>query len=178
MEEGIVYVSEDRAKYGLVIDMSIKHNISLPQLKKLSRMLFINREKESDVASQFMSDFAIKAPNAEFIVANLSGGNQQKVSVSKALALKPKLLILDEPTRGVDVNAKAEIHKIISMLSLKGLSILMISSELPELLGMCDRIYVMKDGEMKGCFLRSDATQENILTLALGVNGNVSQGVC
>ena len=100
-------------------------------------------------------------------MTNLSGGNQQKVSVSRALALDPVLLILDEPTRGVDVNAKAEIHKIISELTLKGLTIIMISSELPELLGMCDRIYVMKDGYIGGCFDRDEVSQEKILSVAL-----------
>jgi ABC-type sugar transport system ATPase subunit len=101
-------------------------------------------------------------------VANLSGGNQQKVSVSKALALKPKILILDEPTRGVDVSAKAEIHKIISELTQKGVTIIMISSELPELIGMCDRIYVMKEGRIAGSFDRDEVTQEKILIMALG----------
>lgn len=98
---------------------------------------------------------------------NLSGGNQQKVSVAKALALSPRLLILDEPTRGVDVNAKAEIHKIIGGLVKQGMSILMISSELPELLGMCDRIYVMSGGRIKGEFDRNEATQEKILKVEL-----------
>ena len=114
-----------------------------------------------------ISMFDIKAPSASSLVENLSGGNQQKVAVSKAVALQPKIMILDEPTRGVDVNAKAEIHKIVGELVKKGLSVLMISSELPELLGMCDRIYVMNTGRIMGEFNRSEATQQAILAVEL-----------
>ena len=167
MEHGIVYVSEDRGKYGLVVDMSIKHNITMPQLKKFAKFNMIDTDKEEEVASAYVQELGIKAPNSDFLVTNLSGGNQQKVAVSKELALQPKVLILDEPTRGVDVNAKAEIHKIISELTQIDLTIFMISSELPELLGMCDRIYVMKDGKIGGCFTREEATQEKILKVAL-----------
>lgn len=168
MENGIVYVSEDRGKLGLHIDMSICENISLPQLQNFSNGWGrLNREKEWKTAEKYRNNMGIKAPDSDFLVTNLSGGNQQKVSVSKALALNPKILILDEPTRGVDVNAKAEIHKIISDLTKDGLTIMMVSSELPELLGMCDRIYVMKDGCIAGCFNREEATQEKILSLAL-----------
>lgn len=168
MANGLVYVSEDRGKFGLIVDMSIEQNISLPQLEKFAGKLgMINTKKEQETGDRYIKDVGIKAPAADFLVANLSGGNQQKVSVSKALALNPKILILDEPTRGVDVNAKAEIHKIISDLTQKGLTIIMISSELPELLGMCDRIYVMKDGYIAGCFDRDEVTQEKILTVAL-----------
>ncbi|MGO5551320.1 sugar ABC transporter ATP-binding protein [Lachnospiraceae bacterium LCP19S3_B12] len=168
MKEGIVYVSEDRGKYGLIVDMSIEQNITLPQLQNFTKSLsLIDKKKEDEIGEKYINDIEIKAPGPDFLVANLSGGNQQKVSVSKALALNPKILILDEPTRGVDVNAKAEIHKIISDLTQQGLTIIMISSELPELIGMCDRIYVMKDGYIGGCFDRGDVTQEKILTVAL-----------
>lgn len=168
MDNGIVYVSEDRGKYGLIVDMSIRQNISMPQLWNFKKALgLLDDKKETEVGNKFIKDFGIKAPDSDFLVANLSGGNQQKVSVSKALAMDPKLLILDEPTRGVDVNAKAEIHKIISELTKKGLTIIMISSELPELIGMCDRIYVMKDGYIAGAFDRAEVTQEKILTVAL-----------
>lgn len=169
MDLGMVYVSEDRGKYGLVVDMSIKNNITMPQLKKFTKYWLLDEKKENKIAQDYISEIGIKAPTPSFLVTNLSGGNQQKVSVSKALALKPKLLILDEPTRGVDVNAKAEIHKIISMLTKQGLTIIMISSELPELLGMCDRIYVMKEGRIAGCFNHDEATQEKILKLALEI---------
>lgn len=168
MNKGIVYVSEDRGKYGLIVDLSVERNISLPQLDRLKKTLGkLDVKREKELGEQYIKDVGIKAPDGEFLVTNLSGGNQQKVSVSRALALDPVLLILDEPTRGVDVNAKAEIHKIISELTLKGLTIIMISSELPELLGMCDRIYVMKDGYIGGCFDREEVTQEKILSVAL-----------
>jgi ABC-type sugar transport system ATPase subunit len=139
----------------------------MPQLEKNSRMGVTNTRKEYSVAEAMREKMGIKAPDTDFLVMNLSGGNQQKVSVSKALALNPKILILDEPTRGVDVNAKAEIHRIISNMAASGLTILMISSELPELIGMCDRIYVMKDGSIAGCFDRDDFSQEDILHIAL-----------
>jgi len=176
MANGIVYVSEDRGKYGLIVDMSIEQNITLPQLKNFAgRFGIMNRGRETEASEQYISELEIKAPNPQFLVTNLSGGNQQKVSVSKALALHPKLLILDEPTRGVDVNAKAEIHKIISELTQKGLTIIMISSELPELIGMCDRIYVMREGTVAGCVDRSEFTQEKILSIALGTDRNAQK---
>jgi ribose transport system ATP-binding protein len=167
MEAGVVYVTEDRARYGLVVKMNIKQNVTLPQINKITKMFFINKAVENELGQNAIRLYDIKAPDAKFVVENLSGGNQQKVSVAKATELNPYLLILDEPTRGVDVNAKAEIHKLIGSLVQKGLSILMISSELPELLGMCDRIYVMTSGEIKGCFERNEATQELILKVAL-----------
>jgi ABC-type sugar transport system ATPase subunit len=167
MEQGLVYVTEDRGKYGVIVNMNIKDNIVMPQLEKNARLGVIDIRKEYSVAETMREKMGIKAPDTDFLVMNLSGGNQQKVSVSKALALNPKLLILDEPTRGVDVNAKAEIHRIISNMAASGLTILMISSELPELIGMCDRIYVMKDGTVAGCFDRKDFSQEDILHIAL-----------
>ncbi len=167
MADGIVYVSEDRGKYGLVLGMDIKKNVSLPQLDRIAKQGFLNFEKEKELGKEAIGQFDIKAPNEDFIVENLSGGNQQKVSVARATALEPKMMILDEPTRGVDVGAKAEIHRIIGQLVEKGLSILMISSELPELLGMCDRIYVMNAGRIVGEFDRKEATQEKILKVAL-----------
>lgn len=168
MAEGIVYVSEDRAKYGLVTAMNIQGNVTLPQLKNIVRGCVLDSAREQSMGWEAIETFSIKAPGPNFIVENLSGGNQQKVSVAKATALHPKIMILDEPTRGVDVNAKAEIHRIIGELIKGGLSILMISSELPELLGMCDRIYVMNAGRVVSEFGRSEATQEAILKVALG----------
>ena len=170
MAKGIVYVSEDRGKYGLVLGMDIKKNTSLPQLHSLANRGMIDFSRERQLGQDAIKDFEIKAPNEDFIVENLSGGNQQKVSVARATALRPKLMILDEPTRGVDVGAKAEIHRIIGQLVKQGLSILMISSELPELLGMCDRIYVMNAGRIVGEFDRAHATQEGILKVALEAN--------
>ncbi len=170
MKNEIVYVSEDRGKYGLILDMNIKHNITLPILNKLFKKAFLKKETEEKTAQKYIKDLDIKTPNSDFIVANLSGGNQQKVSLSKALAVEPKLLILDEPTRGVDINAKAEIHALISKFAEKGLSILMISSEMPEILSMCDRIYVMRNGMIVGELDKAEATQEKILKTALQVN--------
>ncbi len=170
MREGIVYVSEDRGKYGLVIEMSIRQNVTMPQLKNMKSGIFLDKSKEEAVTQRFVKEFGIKCPDTDFLVENLSGGNQQKVSVSKAIALNPKLLILDEPTRGVDVNAKAEIHNIVSELAKQGTTIFMISSEMPELIGMCDRIYIMKGGEIAGMLNRKEATQERILKVALQVD--------
>ncbi len=170
MADGIVYVSEDRGKYGLVLGMDIKKNTSLPQLHTIAARGMIDFARERELGQEAIREFDIKAPNEDFIVENLSGGNQQKVSVARATALRPKLMILDEPTRGVDVGAKAEIHRIIGQLIRQGLSILMISSELPELLGMCDRIYVMNAGRIVGEFDREHATQEGILKVALEAN--------
>ena len=170
MAEGMVYVSEDRGKYGLVLGMDIKKNVTLPQLHKISHSSVIDVNRELEMGKEAIQLFDIKAPGPDFIVENLSGGNQQKVSVARATAIEPKLMILDEPTRGVDVNAKAEIHRIIGELVKQGLSILMISSELPELLGMCDRIYVMNAGRIVGEFDRENATQEGILKAALGAD--------
>ena len=167
MSEGIVYVSEDRAKYGLVLGLDIQKNVTLPQLMHVSKNTMIDFAREREMGEQAIKAFDIKAPGPDFIVENLSGGNQQKVSVAKATALGPRMMILDEPTRGVDVGAKAEIHRIIGELVKKGLSILLISSELPELLGMCDRIYVMNAGRIMAEFSRGQATQEKILKVAL-----------
>lgn len=170
MKNEIVYVSEDRGKYGLVLEMSVKQNITLPILNRLFKSAFLKNEIEEATAQKYIEDLGIKTPNPDFLVENLSGGNQQKVSLSKALAVRPKLLILDEPTRGVDINAKAEIHALISNFAEKGLSILMISSEMPELLSMCDRIYVMRNGMIVGELDKEEATQEKILKTALQVN--------
>ncbi|NLF26803.1 MAG: sugar ABC transporter ATP-binding protein [Clostridiales bacterium] len=170
MGRGIVYVTEDRGKYGLVLGMDIKKNITLPQLQNIAKLNMIDFAQEQRMGDDAIRMFDIMAPNSDFVVENLSGGNQQKVSVARATALKPKVMILDEPTRGVDVGAKAEIHRIIGNLVRQGLSILMISSELPELLGMCDRIYVMNAGRIVGLFDRGSATQESILKVALETN--------
>ena len=167
MDNGICYVSEDRGRYGLVLRMDIKQNVSLPQIKKVVKKSVIDVARESEMGAEAIKLFDIKAPDQDFVVENLSGGNQQKVAIAKAVALKPKLMILDEPTRGVDVNAKSEIHKIVGELVQQGMSVLMISSELPELLGMCDRIYVMNHGHIRAEFDRSEATQEAILNVEL-----------
>ena len=167
LDIGIVYVSEDRKDNGLIIPMSIKENISLSLLRHISRFSFINFKEEEKISRKYIKELSIKAPNSDFIVENLSGGNQQKLSVAKALAANPKVLIMDEPTRGIDVGAKAEVHRIISDLAKEGMAIMLISSDLPEVLGMSDRLYVMKNGTIAGEFSREEATQEKVLAMAL-----------
>lgn len=167
LEKGIVYVSEDRKEKGLVTDMNIKENVTMPILKKLSKLSFINHSKEKVVADEYLEKLSIKAPDVEFVIDNLSGGNQQKVSVAKALATSPKVLILDEPTRGVDVGSKSEIHRIMSGLAAQGLSIIMISSDLLEIIGMSDRVYVTKMGRIVGELNKAETSQEQILKIAL-----------
>lgn len=169
--QGIIYVSEDRGKLGLVLPLKVKENVTLSMLQRICRYGFINFPEEERISGEFINQLQIRTPGPNFVVANLSGGNQQKVSVARALATQPKVLILDEPTRGVDVGAKAEIHKIISQLAGEGLAIIMISSELPEILGMSDRIIVMRKGRFVGEFSREEATQQKIISLALGVAG-------
>ena len=168
IEAGLVYVSEDRKKYGLVVPMTIRENTTMSILGRISKGSFIDTQQEKTIVDTFMKDLNIKAPTKEFFVKNLSGGNQQKVLVAKALAAKPQVLILDEPTRGVDVGAKYEIHKIISDLVASGMSIIMISSDMPELLGMSDRLLVIKAGAKVGEMVRGeDFSQEKVLEKAL-----------
>jgi ABC-type sugar transport system ATPase subunit len=168
MDHGIVYISEDRQKYGLVVPMTISVNITLPLLTRISGgMGIVDTAAERRINDTYMEKLSIKAPNGDFIVNNLSGGNQQKVSVAKALATTPRILILDEPTRGVDVGAKSEIHRIISSLAKDGKSIIMISSDLPEIIGMSDRVLVMKMGTRMGELTRAELSQQKILQLAL-----------
>lgn len=167
LEYGMVYVSEDRKEKGLVIPMDIKENITMPILQKLSNNKVIDFKEERAISNHYMEQLSIKAPSIDSIVGNLSGGNQQKVAIAKALACKPKILILDEPTRGVDVGAKSEIHRLISQLAKEGLSIIMVSSDLPEILGMADRVCVMKNGTIVKTFSREEATQEKVLAVSL-----------
>lgn len=167
LKKGIVYVSEDRKEKGLVIDMSIKENMSMSIMDMLTKWSVIDKKKEDELVADYKEKLAVKAPHSDFIVDNLSGGNQQKVSLCKALVAKPKILILDEPTRGVDVGAKSEIHRIMSQLASQGLSIIMISSDLPEIIGMSDRVYVTKMGTIVGNLNKNEIAQEKILSLAL-----------
>jgi rhamnose transport system ATP-binding protein len=165
---GIAYVPEDRRRHGVILDMTTAANATLATLHAISRFGFLNFRREREIAAGFVRQLGIKTPSLETRVGNLSGGNQQKVALARWLAAKPALLILDEPTQGVDVGAKAEIHRLMSELAGWGLAILMISSELPEILGMSDRIAVMHGGTIVGSFDRAGATQEAILELALG----------
>ena len=171
LQLGIAYASEDRRQLGLTMPMSIAANISLPTLREyLSPLGLIRRSAEAVAAEQFRQRLSIRAPSVHVEVARLSGGNQQKVMLSKWLNARPQLLILDEPTRGIDVGAKAEVHHMINDLAAQGLGIMLISSDLPEILAMSDRVLVMREGRPRGLFTREEATQEKILTAAMGQN--------
>ncbi len=165
---GVGLVTEDRKALGLVLGMAIRENISLANLGALSKLGFISRGKEREVARGYVDDVLIKTPSVEQAVQNLSGGNQQKVVLAKWLFTKSKILIFDEPTRGIDVGAKTEIYQLMNRLAESGVAIIMISSELPEVLGMSDRILVMHEGEIAGELTREQATQEQIMQLATG----------
>jgi rhamnose transport system ATP-binding protein len=165
---GIAYVPEDRRRHGVILDMPVSANATLAVLRQVSALGFLNFGREHDLAAGFVSRLGIKTPSVETPVGNLSGGNQQKVALARWLAAKPTVLILDEPTQGVDVGAKAEIHRLMCELAGQGLAILMISSELPEVLGMSDRIAVLHGGTVVGILDRAAATQEMVLELALG----------
>lgn len=166
---GIAYVTEDRRGLGLSLPMSITSNISLPTLNRyLSALGLIRRSEENSTAQEYRDKLMIRTPSIDLEVGKLSGGNQQKVMLSKWLNARPRLLILDEPTRGIDVRAKAEVHHIISDLAQQGLAIILISSDLPEVLAMSDRVLVMREGRQMGIFDRAAATQEAIMTAAMG----------
>ena len=165
---GIAYVPEDRRQHGVVLDMSIAANTSLASLSAVSSRGLIDAGRERAAAQEYVDRLRIKTPSVLAEVGTLSGGNQQKVALARWLSTKPAVIILDEPTQGVDIGAKAEIHGLMQMLVERGLAILMISSELPEILGMCDRIAVMHGGRIRGVLDRADATQSAILALALG----------
>lgn len=172
---GVSYVSEDRKKDGLILGMSVKENISIASLNRLAKATVIDHSEERKQAKAYIEQLSIKTPSANQKVKNLSGGNQQKVSISKSIMTEPKVLILDEPTRGVDVGAKKEIYDLMNRFKAQGMCILMISSEIPELLGMCDRIMVMHEGSVSGILSRQEATQEGIMRLAVGI-GRESNG--
>jgi rhamnose transport system ATP-binding protein len=166
MELGIAYVPEDRKEHGVVEDLPIAENITLPILRRINAP-WLKESKEDALSLDYFRRLAVKAPSIYAITRNLSGGNQQKVALSRWLATQPKVLILDEPTQGIDVGAKAEIHRLVGELAQQGLAILLISSELPELLGMADRIAVMRQGRLVGEVTAAQATRESVLQLAM-----------
>jgi ribose transport system ATP-binding protein len=166
IDRGIFLVPEDRKRAGLLLDLSVAGNISLPDLRSYARGLIVRKQAEVDNADRQKQRLNIRAPSVLSEVGTLSGGNQQKVVLAKWLSMQPKVIIFDEPTRGIDVGAKAEIHRLISELAAKGVAVLMISSELPEVLGMSDRVLVMHEGRMTGIVDRKDATQVKIMELA------------
>jgi rhamnose transport system ATP-binding protein len=164
---GVGYVPEDRRQHGVVLELPIASNTSLASLKLVARHGLIDRNKESALAMRYLQQLRIKAASIYSETGSLSGGNQQKVALARWLAIDPKILILDEPTQGVDVGSKAEIHGLMMELAERGLAIIMISSELPEILGMSDRIAVMHQGTIAGVLSREEATQQKILSLAV-----------
>ena len=164
---GLAYVTEDRKGNGLILSNTIRENTTLANLKGVSRNGIIDTDKEYAVAEEYRKKLNTKCPSVDQLVGNLSGGNQQKVLLAKSMFAGPDVLILDEPTRGIDVGAKYEIYNIINSLVAEGKSVVMISSELPEILGMSDRIYVMNEGRMVGEFKGSEATQEGIMACIL-----------
>jgi rhamnose transport system ATP-binding protein len=167
IKSGIAYVPEDRRRHGVISEMPISANITLASLEKLSRHGSMDFSRERTLAGQQIDQLGIKTPAIFAPVATLSGGNQQKVALSRWLLISPSVLILDEPTQGIDVGAKAQVHALMNELASQGMAILMISSELPEIVGMSDRIAVMAGGTIVGVLDRDDATQEKILSLAL-----------
>ena len=168
IKSGMGFVTEDRRKEGLVIGLSVRKNITLPSLSRIARLGFIDSKEERKKVKGLVRDLDIKTPSIDWEVEYLSGGNQQKVILAKWLTAMPQFIIFDEPTRGIDVGAKAEIYHLMRELAKKGITILMISSELPEILGMCDRILVMHEGRIAGELPSKKATEEEIMFLATG----------
>ncbi len=168
MRHGLAYVPEDRRQQGLVMDFSIAANMTLPILQQVSRLGVVNRQREREIATSYSQQLRVRSAGIDQLVKALSGGNQQKVVLAKWLITNPSILILDEPTRGIDIGAKAEVHRIISDLAAKGLAIILISSELPEVLAMSDRVLVMHEGRLTGAFDRAEADQEKVMFAATG----------
>jgi rhamnose transport system ATP-binding protein len=172
IRRGIAYVPEDRRRHGVVLDLPISHNLTLATLDRMANFGALNFQRERELSVEYVNRFAVKTPTTFAPVATLSGGNQQKVALSRWLATEPRVLILDEPTQGIDVGAKSEIHALMCDLAERGMAILMISSELPEVLGMSDRVAVMHAGTIVGVLNHSEATQQKVMSLALGHEGN------
>ncbi len=168
IERGICLVPENRRTEGLIVEMSVRENVTLPSLHRLSRCGLIQRKRERDVAVRQADSLKVKTPGVETRVMNLSGGNQQKVVLGKWLARQPRVMILDEPTRGIDVGAKAEIYRLMRDLAGQGTVILMISSDMEEILNVSDRVAVMHEGEITGVLERADCTEQNVMQLAIG----------
>ena len=170
MDHGIAYVSEDRRRLGLSLPQSVTTNITLAGLRKfVSRWRLVDRDAERRTADSYRQRLGIRTASLSAPVGNLSGGNQQKVMLAKWLDVKPSVLVLDEPTRGIDVGAKADVHELIGELSAAGVAVILISSDLPEVLAMSDRVLVMREGHQMGIFEGADLEQERIMTAAVGV---------
>ncbi len=171
IDYGIALIPEDRKKLGALLDLDVKGNICMPILKRISKVIFVNTNEEHKIAEHYQKSINIKTPSLRQKVKNLSGGNQQKVIVAKWLASESDFIIFDEPTRGIDVGAKYEIYKLVNSLVEKGKTILMISSEMPEVMGMSDRIIVLSEGRITGILQKDEFDQEVIMSLASNTNG-------
>jgi D-xylose transport system ATP-binding protein len=168
IKHGVGFVTEDRKRYGLILDQTILRNMTLAGLRKLSGRFITNENAEAAAGERAATDLRIKAPSVFTIAGTLSGGNQQKVVLAKWLLTNPRVLFLDEPTRGIDVGAKQEIYAQINQLAEAGLAIILISSELPEVLGLSDRVIVLHEGRVTGEFTRAEATPEAVMSCATG----------
>jgi len=166
IKAGIAFVSEDRKAQGLVLDMSVRDNITLARLERFTRSGFVQEQREEQAADEYVQRLSIKTPGTHTATMNLSGGNQQEGVLAKWLLTSPKVLLLDEPTKGIDVKGKTEIYRLIEELAASGLGIILVSSELPELLALGDRIIVLREGTIAGTLERSEATEERIIELA------------
>jgi ribose transport system ATP-binding protein len=167
IRHGIYLIPEDRRSFGLITAMTVRENITLPALEKYSSAGFILKTAEEAIAQKMCAELKIKTPTTEVTASNLSGGNQQKVVLAKWLSLDPKVILFDEPTRGIDVGAKAEIYQLMRRLADRGVAILMISSDMEEILGNSDRVAVMHEGRISGILDRPQCTQEAIMRLAV-----------
>ena len=165
---GLIWVTEDRKRDGVIQNFSIKANIAIPILKQMRRRLFVNARQEAETADRYIELLRVKTTGREQQIRYLSGGNQQKVVMAKWLATKPRIMVLDEPTRGIDVGAKSEIYKLINRLTSEGIAVILISSELPEVIGMSDRILIMYEGRVAGEVSRADFSEERIMMYATG----------
>ncbi|UVC09577.1 sugar ABC transporter ATP-binding protein [Rhizobium sp. TH2] len=172
VKAGIVYLSEDRKGSGLFLDLSIASNISVLDLNRVTKLGLVDRGAEAKLATSFARRLGLRMGGIDQPVSSLSGGNQQKVAIAKQLAVEPKVIIMDEPTRGIDVGAKSEIHKLLRDLARSGIGIIVISSELPELLGLCDRVLVIREGRLAGELDIDEMSEEAVIRLASGVGTN------
>jgi len=175
IDHGIYLIPENRRSEGLIVEMSVRENVSLPSLRQLSRGGLIQRKREREVARRQVDSLKVRTPGIESLVLNLSGGNQQKVVLGKWLAMNPRVMILDEPTRGIDVGAKAEIYRLMRELAGQGAVLLMISSDMEEVLNVSDRIAVMHEGEITGVLDRADCNEQNVMQLAVGKKISVAK---
>jgi ribose transport system ATP-binding protein len=168
VESGICYLTEDRKTQGLFLGMSIKDNMTSANLEAVSNGMWISEKLESELTNKYVGQLSIKIPGIDYLISSLSGGNQQKCLIGKWLSIDPKVIIMDEPTRGIDVGAKSEIHNLLRALANNGVGVIIVSSELPEVLGVCDRVAVIHEGHLQGVVSGEAATEENIMKLASG----------